>query len=145
MRSILATVFLVVAIAYMPSEAAQRRGGMRDQAPRYDTATEVTVSGAIQEVKQVTGGMGMQNVTGTHVILRTDQETIEIHLGPSTFIADQKLVLQNGDVLEVIGSRVTIAGAKAILAREVRKGEQTVTFRDAQGFPKWSRGPGGRR
>lgn len=76
MRSILATVFLVVAIAYMPSEAAQQRGGMRDQAPRYDTATEVTVSGTVQEIKQVTGGMGMRNVTGTHVILTTDQETV---------------------------------------------------------------------
>jgi hypothetical protein len=146
MRSILVTaVVLAAAVAYMPSEAAQRPGGMRGQGPRYDTATEVTVRGAVQEVKQVTGGMGMRNVAGTHVVLKTDQETIEIHLGPSTFIADQKLVLQNGDVVEVIGSRVTIAGAGAILAREIRKGEQTVTLRDAQGVPAWSRGPRGRR
>jgi hypothetical protein len=146
MRSILPTVVLLaVAVAYVPSEAAQRPGGMRGQGPRYDTSTEVTVHGSIQEVKQVTGGMGIRNMTGTHVILKTDQETIEIHLGPSTFIADQKLVLQKDDVVEVIGSRVTVAGANAILARQVRKGEQAVTLRDAQGFPSWSRGPRGRR
>jgi hypothetical protein len=105
----------------------------------------VTVRGTVQEVKQVTGGMGMRNVTGTHAVLRTDQETIEIHLGPSTFIAGQKLVLRNGDDIEVIGSRVTVAGADAILAREVRKGGQAVILRDAQGIPKWSRGPGSGR
>ena len=146
MRSILASaVFLAVAVAYVPSEAGQRPGGMRGQGPRYDTSTEVTVRGTVQEVKQVTGGLGMRNATGTHVILETDQERIEIHLGPSSFIADRKLVLESGDVVEVIGSRVTIAGTDAILAREIRKGEQTVTLRDAQGFPAWSRGPRGRR
>lgn len=146
MRSTLVTaVVLAVAVVYLPSEAAQRRGGMRGQEPRYDTSTEVTVRGAIQEVKQVTGGMGMGNVTGTHIVLKTDQETIEIHLGPSTFIAEQKLVLQSGDAVQVIGSRVTMAGAGAILAREIRKGEQTVTLRDGQGLPAWSRGPRGGR
>lgn len=146
MRSILATaVFLAIAVAYVPSEAAQRSAGTRGQGPRYDTSTEVTLRGTVQQVKQVTGGMGMRNATGTHVVLETDQETIEIHLGPSAFIADQKLVLQNGDAVEVIGSRVSIAGAAAILAREIRKGEQAVTLRDAQGFPSWSRGPRGNR
>ena len=145
MRSILVTAVVLAVTVYMPCEAAQRPGGVPGQGPRYDTSTEVTVRGSVQEVKHVTGGTGARNVAGTHVILKTDQETIEIHLGPSTFIADQKLVLQNSDVLEVIGSRVTVGGANAIVAREIRKGEQTVTLRDAQGFPAWSRGPRGRR
>jgi hypothetical protein len=38
MRSILITaVVLAVAVAYVPSEAGRRPGGVRGQGPRYDT------------------------------------------------------------------------------------------------------------
>jgi hypothetical protein len=143
MRSSLATVaFLLAAtVVFSLSAEAQQRGGMHQQAPRYDKATEVTVHGTVAEVKQVDNAMGMHKVPGTHVVLETEQETIEVHLGPSTFLAGQQLSLQSGDTLQIVGSRVKVAGAEAIIAREVRKGDRTITLRDAQGFPKWSRRP----
>lgn len=141
MRLILALfMFLVVAIASVPSEAAAQRGGRAGQGPRYDTSTEATLRGTVQDVKQVTGGPGMRGLSGTHVVIRTDQETIEVHFGPSAFLVEQKFAVQTGDSIVVVGSRTTVAGAAVVLAREVRKGDQTVTLRDAQGFPKWARG-----
>jgi hypothetical protein len=119
--------------------AAPRQGGM-GAAPRYDTATEVTLHGTVLEVTQVAGGMGGRSLGRTHIVLKTGEETVEVHLGPTWFLADQKLELKSEDVVDVIGSRVTTAGAQAIIAREVRTGGQVTTLRDAQGFPKWLRG-----
>jgi len=136
MRSF-ATVAIVAAavLSWSVSAAAQPPGGMRGSGPRYDTSTEVTISGTAQEVKDVPG-----RPAGTHIVLKTDSETVEVHLGPSSFLADQKLELKAGDAVRIIGSRVKIAGADAIIAREVRSGTRTVTLRDARGFPRWSRG-----
>jgi hypothetical protein len=96
----------------------------------------VTLSGTVQEVKDVPG-----RPSGTHIMLKTVSETVEVHLGPSSFLSDEKLELKAGDAVTIVGSRVKVAGADAVIAREVRIGARTVTLRDAQGFPRWSRGP----
>ena len=136
MRSF-AAIFIVAAFlgTCVPAAFAQPRAL---QAPRYDANTEVTIRGTIQEVKQVTPGMGRRNLAGTHLLVNTESETVDVHLGPSPFITEQKLALAAGDAVEIIGSRVTVAGMAGVLAREVRKGDRVVTLRDAQGFPKWS-------
>ncbi len=45
-----------------------------------------------------------------------------------------------GDQVEVIGSKVKMDGADAVLAREVKKGGKTLTLRNARGIPAWSKG-----
>jgi hypothetical protein len=129
----------ILALAAVLS-AAQRSGGATPQAPGYDPSTEVTVQGAIQEVKEIRDWMGMRNQSGTHLVLKTAQETIEIHLGPTTYVSAQGMTFAAGDRIEVIGSRVKYGEADAIIAREVKKGDQTLTLRDAKGIPRWSRG-----
>ena len=104
----------------------------------YDPTTETTVKGTVEEVKQISGhrdGPG-----GTHLILKTDKETLEVHLGPTSFLEQEKFTFAKGDQIEVIGSKVKVGGADALLAREVKKGDKTLTLRNAQGVPAWSRG-----
>jgi hypothetical protein len=43
-----------------------------------------------------------------------------------------------GDTLKVVGSQVTMAGQEVVIAREITKGDQVLTLRDAKGFPLWS-------
>lgn len=107
--------------------------------PRYDTSTEITLKGTVEEVKQITG---RRNMTGTHLTLKTDKETIDVHLGPSSFVTAKKFEFSAGDQIEVTGSRINFAGTDAILAREVKKADKTLTLRNSQGIPEWS---GGRR
>ena len=47
------------------------------------------------------------------------------------------------DNLEIRGSRVTSQGKPAIIAAEIRKGDQILKLRDENGIPAWS--GGGRR
>jgi hypothetical protein len=132
------TVIAAAAIVAMGAFtlAAPQQRSMMQTPPMYNVASEVTLSGTIDDVTNVadTGAAG----GGIHVTLKTTTETVPVHLGPAWFMTQQKYVLAKGDAVTVIGSRVKMGAADAVLAREIKKGEQTMTFRDARGFPKWS-------
>jgi len=105
---------------------------------RYNPATEVTVKGAIEAVLRQEGRKGW---AGIHLTLKTETETLDVHLGPSWFLEKRKMILAKGDVVEITGSRLKLGEKEALLARLIKKGEQSLTLRNEQGIPAWSRGP----
>ena len=123
------------------SAEPQGRSGMQSP-PMYNVATEVTLTGTIDEVQTIAGPSGQG---GVHVVLKTSTETIRVNIGPSWFMTQEKYALAKGDAVAVTGSRVKLDTGEVVIAREIKKGAQTMTFRDAKGFPKWSgRGRGQR-
>jgi hypothetical protein len=46
--------------------------------------------------------------------------------------------IEKGDKIEVKGSRVTFAGKPAIIAAEVKKGDNILKLRDENGIPAWA-------
>jgi hypothetical protein len=112
---------------------AQRGRGMG--MPNYDTKTEATTSGTVQEVQQ----HEMMGHMGTHLMLSTASGDIEVHVGPSEYIAQQQFLFAKGDQVEVTGSKGTIGGKEAVLAREIKKDGKVLTLRNEKGLPKWSR------
>ncbi|MDE3148025.1 MAG: DNA-binding protein [Acidobacteriota bacterium] len=105
----------------------------------YNTATETTLQGT---VSAVTNPVGRRGQSGTHLSLQSGGQTYDVHVGPSTYIANAGFTFAAGDRIEVTGSKVQLNGADAIIAREITKDGKLLTLRDKQGFPKWS---GGRR
>ena len=67
---------------------------------------------------------------------------MEVDVGPASFVSSKNVTFAKGDALTVVGSKVTMAGQVVVIAREIKKGEQVLTLRDAKGFPLWS-GRGG--
>ena len=102
----------------------------------YDPKTVETISGEIVSVDRITPNKGMAG--GVHMIVKTDKETLSVHLGPSFLIENQDVKLQAKDKVEVKGSRVTFGGKPAIIAAEVKKGDEVLKLRDDNGFPVWS-------
>jgi hypothetical protein len=125
---------LVVSLAMITAFAQYRRGSM--QAPRYDPATETTIKGVVDELTRMRGQMGWG---GTHLTLKTDSETINVHVGPSDFIAKQGFTFAIGDRIEVTGSKVKYNDSDALIAREIKKDGKVLTLRDTNGIPAWSR------
>jgi hypothetical protein len=76
---------------------------------------------------------------GTHLMVKTDSETLEVHIGPTFYLEEQKFTFGVGDQIEVTGSKVKYQGVDALLAREVKKGDKTLLLRNAQGIPLWSK------
>jgi DNA/RNA endonuclease YhcR with UshA esterase domain len=106
------------------------------RAPRYDTSTVMTAKGTIQEVQQITGRGGWG---GTHLTLKTEAGTFDVHVGPTSFLKQEGFSFQKGDEVEVTGSKVASQKGEAIIAREVKKGDKTLKLRDEKGYPLWSR------
>lgn len=102
----------------------------------YNPATVETVLGTVELVDRVTPMKGMNY--GIHLVIKTDKETIAVHLGPSWYIERLDTKIEKGDRIEVKGSRVTIAGKPAIIAAEVKKGDNVLVLRDSQGIPAWA-------
>ena len=135
----LASSVAVLTLTASTALLAQPRGGGQD-APRYDTATEATVTGTVEAVEQITergGGRGRRGLGGTHLTLKTTTESLEVHLGPTAFLNEQKVAIAKGDTLEIVGSRVTVDDERVFIAKSVRKGRSVWTLRDAQGLPLW--------
>jgi len=102
----------------------------------YNPATVETVSGVVESVDKITPMKGMNS--GIHIALKTDKETIAVHLGPEWYIERQDVKLEKGDTIEVKGSRVTFDGKPAIIAAECKKGDSVLILRDGAGFPAWA-------
>jgi hypothetical protein len=102
----------------------------------FDPKTIATVSGEITSVStfspQGTGGRGV------HVTLKTEKETISLHLGPEWYLENQSLKVAVGDKIEVTGSRVEFEGKPALIAIVVKKANDILELRDEAGFPRWS-------
>ena len=108
---------------------------------RFDPKTVETLSGTVVSVDRQAAGRNANR--GIHLTLQTEKETISVHLGPAWFMDKQKPRIDSGDKIGVTGSRVTFDGRPAIVAAEIRKGDEVLKLRDQTGVPVWSgRGPG---
>jgi hypothetical protein len=74
-------------------------------------------------------------------MLKQGKEMIEVFTGPTVFLEKQTFPLAKGDAIEVTGSRVTINGTAALLARQIRKGDTILILRDENGRPVWAPKP----
>jgi hypothetical protein len=101
----------------------------------YDPKAVETISGEVTKVDRITPAKGMTG--GVHMLVKTDKETVSVHLGPSWYIENQDVKIEPKDKVEVKGSRVTVGGKPALIASEVRKGNEVLALRDEAGFPAW--------
>ena len=116
--------------------AAYAQGGTRGAGGNYNPATETTVTGTVDAVNNVPspgGGGG-----GLHLMIAAPAGPIEVEVGPASFLAAKKVTFAKRDVVVVVGSKVKVQDRDVVIAREIKKGDQVLTLRDAKGFPLWS-------
>ena len=74
---------------------------------------------------------------GVHLIVKTSNETISVHLGPQWFIDRQNLKVIPKDKIEIKGSRIIYKGNPAIIAAVITKGTEILLLRNENGVPVW--------
>ena len=102
----------------------------------YDPKSVETINGEVISVNPITPSKGMAG--GIHMNVKTDKETVSVHLGPSWYIENQDVKLEPKDKVEVKGSKITFGGNPAIIATEVKKGDDVLKLRDEAGYPVWA-------
>lgn len=141
----LIALILVFSFIFVTQSFAQRgitwRGGggwgMGSTYTRlYNPKTIETITGEVVSVDRITPMKGMSY--GVHLMVKTDKETMSVQLGPEWYIGNQDVKIEPGDKVEVTGSRVTFQGKPAIIAGQVKKGDEVLNLRNEAGFPAWS-------
>jgi len=102
------------------------------RAPEYDPAAEITVKGVVEDIHE--SKLKLDH-PGLHLILKTETETVEVHACPVRFLSELDFTVEKGDTLTVIGSRPK--AGDLVIAREITKGQISLTLRDKKGVPIW--------
>lgn len=102
----------------------------------YDPKTVETITGHVIKLDRITPLKTM--AAGVHMTVKTDKEELSVHLGPAFYLENQDVKIAPKEKVEVKGSRVTFEGKPAIIATEVKKGDEVLRLRDDNGFPMWS-------
>ncbi len=141
------SITLCVASGSFAQGGMDRGSGSAWGGRSYDPTTVETVSGEVVRIDEIhgkgwgQGRGGRGRGYGVHLILRSDKEEVPVHLAPSWYLDKHAMKLSPGDHVEVRGSRIPFGGKPAIIAAEVKKGDQSLKLRDDDGLPAWrSRG-----
>ena len=97
----------------------------------YDPSTESSVSGTLAQPPE-RGRMGLDLS-----VLESSGQMLDVRVAPRAYLTDRGFSLDQGDELEITGSRVMVRGAPVLIAREVTKQGRTLRVRDRDGRPLW--------
>jgi hypothetical protein len=143
--SILTSVIIILILSFAAESFAQRGMGWKGSGgwgmgaaygKMYNLETVDTISGEVVSVDKIIPLKGMSY--GVHMTIKTDKETISVHMGPGWFIENQDIKIEPKDNVEVKGSLIAFEGKPAIIAAEVKKGDEILKLRDENGVPVWS-------
>jgi len=106
--------------------------------PKYDRATETTLKVTVEELKLVPPA-GTKPIA--YLLTKTGpdktKDTVEVFLCPKSFLDELGIAFKADDSIQITGSKVKQDGTDLILAREVVKSGETLTFRFQDGKPAW--------
>ena len=102
----------------------------------YSASNEATVAGTVEDVQEFF--CPVTDDRGTHVVLKTGSGTILVHVAIARFLRENKFVIRPGERLQVTGARIRYQGKESMIAREIIRGDEVFTLRDAAGKPLWS-------
>ncbi|MBP7530018.1 MAG: hypothetical protein KA801_19005 [Syntrophorhabdaceae bacterium] len=146
-KAVIVFIVLSVVTLGLTAESFAQRGAMKWKGSggwgpgtpynrMYDPAKVETISGTVESVGTAIPMKGMY--AAVTLAVKTDKETIAVHLGPEWYIGRLDAKIAKGDTVEVRGSRVTFDDKPAIIAAEVKKGDNVLALRDSAGIPVWS-------
>jgi hypothetical protein len=121
------------ALAQAPPAPAPPAKAPATKAPEYDPKAEVTIKGVVEDFHE---SKMRGDHPGLHLILKTETETVEVHACPVRHMSELEFTIAKGDIVTVIGSRPEAGGI--VVAREITKGQTSLTLRDKTGAPVWT-------
>ena len=103
---------------------------------KYDKAAEVKVVGTVEDVQEF--DCPVTKAEGAHVVLRTADARILVHVAPVSFLKQFGIVLKKGDKLTIVGALMKDGeGGDTMLAREITSNELILGVRSPDGKPLW--------
>jgi hypothetical protein len=101
---------------------------------KYDLQTESKSKGVVDEVKVLDYGTRKDFI---QLVVKDESETVVVYVCPKPFEEEMGITFAKGEQISFTGSKVKGEESEIILAREIAKGTDTWTLRDAKGSPVW--------
>jgi hypothetical protein len=151
MKKILLVIIAICIISFVPAVGSFAQGMVMGfggwsldsrYGKMYDPRSIETISGEVMRVDMITPLRGMSK--GVRILVKSEKGSIAVHLGPAWYLESQdvrirpKVRIMPKDRVEIKGSRITFKGKPAIIAAEVKKGDEVLKLRDESGYPVWS-------
>lgn len=132
-------IAFAVGLWAIPETLAQRDDKARTiEAVRdYNPTTVETVSGTVFSIEKT--NPPKKRGYWVDVMLQTGNGTIPVELGPAWYVNHQTPRMEINDMIMVTGSRMAINGTPILIAAEVRKQNEILKLREANGIPVWAR------
>lgn len=116
-----------------PARAQQVAERPRENAMRsiaYNAAQETVVEGTVLNYTPEASPP-----IGAHLLLQTTSGTLDLHLGPASYLQANRFSLTKGDAVRVVGVNSAMRQGGVFLVRVIQKGEQSLTLRTSKGAP----------
>jgi hypothetical protein len=132
-RTTIGIAALAGAIVFSAGVGAQERQAAVYSATRptaYDASRETTLQGTVVSYTEESSRAPI----GARVTIQTAKGTVEVHLGPASYLHSNHFSLSAGDSVRFIGVNVAANGGSVFLARVAQKGTQALAVRSPRGF-----------
>jgi len=116
-------VVLVVVLSFL--------GNRPEPKPTYNAMTEARVEGTILEVQEFY--CPVTDDRGSHLVVKTTSGPVLVHVGIARTLRAHNITFSAGDRVEVLGSAFRHNKVNSLIAREIIRGNETFTLRDAKG------------
>jgi hypothetical protein len=131
-RSLLSVVLFLLCCSSAAFTQKEPTKGLTS--PKYDPQTESKAKGVVDDVKVLDFGPRKDFIQLT---LKDESETLVVYVCPKPFEEEMGITFVKGEQISFTGSKVKEQESQVILAREIVKGTDTWTLRDAKGSPVW--------
>jgi hypothetical protein len=110
--------------------------------PNYELAQETTLEGVIEKVETRYGQAGSP---GIHLVVRAGETVYDVHVGPRRYYRRQGIELAAGDAITLVAAPVrgvtsVPEAPQEVVARSIRRGDETLVLREPDGAPRWRQG-----
>ena len=133
----LSAVAMLVACA-LPLTTVAAQDSAAAKMRTYDASSTVTLTG-VKVIRVDTLKTG--DSPSLSALVESGTDSLNAMIGPVTFLASNSLTLAAGDMIDISGSKVSMAGRPSLIATEIKKGDTKVVLRNkATGAPAWPMG-----
>jgi len=127
LTSLFATALLCSSAAAMAQEQTKAPVHVND----YSVARESALQGKVVAYSATSTTAPM----GAHVKVQTASGVIDVHLGNANLLTQNKLALEPGDSITIVGEDIPFGSSTIFAARVITKGTTSVTLRSKNGMP----------
>lgn len=129
-RITIVSIVLVATILLLTPAGAQQRGAVVSSRPTaYDATRESLLQGTVVTFTEDSSRPPM----GAHVTVQTVTGTVDVHLGPASYLRSNHFSLASGESVRLVGVSVPTKEGHVFLARTAQNGAQAIAVRSPNG------------